>query len=263
MKDLTGKELIDHLVKYKADIIDLKKSASKFADVVTASGESIEPTSKAKVLYENNEEKGVLKRTIIANTYNWLDSHGDVHLNGLFAKSINERGKRIPHLHDHKFELGAKVGRILSLAEVPMKWRQLGFAKNGDTMALMMESQIEKDLNEKVYKEYLADQVDQHSVSMQYVKIDLAVNDEDYGTEYKLWNEVFPNIGNKADAEAQGYFWAVSEAKLIEVSAVLLGSNILTPTLSDKFQPRSTGKQEPVKTTPKFDVNELLTHYKI
>ena len=69
--------------------------------------------------------------------------------------------------------------------------------------------------------------VDQHSVGMQYVKIDLAVNDEDYEEEYKLWQDNIDQIGNKEQAEQKGYFWLVREAKLIEISAVLLGSNEL------------------------------------
>ncbi len=62
----------------------------KIADAITLlPNKSFEPSvTKGRYLYENDEEKGILKRTIVSNTYNWLDSHGDVHLNGIFAKSI-------------------------------------------------------------------------------------------------------------------------------------------------------------------------------
>ena len=40
-------------------------------------------------------------------------------------------------------------------------------------------------------------------------------------------------LGNPEQAEEKGYFWLVREAKLIEISAVLLGSNELTPTLNE------------------------------
>ena len=46
----------------------------------------------------------------------------------------------------------------------------------------------------------------------------------------------------KEQAEEQGYFWAVTQAKLIEGSAVVLGSNPITPTLSNK-------NDEPLKDT--------------
>ena len=55
-------------------------------------------------------------------------------------------------------------------------------------MVLMMETQIEKDLNPALYREYLIDRVDQHSVKMRYMKIDLAVNDENYQQEFKTWD---------------------------------------------------------------------------
>jgi hypothetical protein len=256
---MISKSLYEQLVKETE--FRLSTNKMKFTDVANTvlSVDKSNTVDKAKYVYENDEAKGVLKRTIVANTYNWMDSHDDVHLSGIFAKSIQERANKIPHLHDHKFEIGAKVGRPASFAEVPMKWRQLGWEKNGDTQALMMVSQIEKRLNEKVYDEYLNDQVDQHSVSMQYVKIELAANDENYVQEYKAWQEVFPLLGNKAQAEQKGYFWVVREAKLIEVSAVLLGSNELTPTMGSKiFQPDlSTEKTKPDYSTLK----EQLKYY--
>jgi hypothetical protein len=39
-------------------------------------------------------------------------------------------------------------------------------------------------------------------------------------------------IANKSAADEKGYFWAVTEAKLIEISAVVIGSNRITPTQS-------------------------------
>jgi len=36
---------------------------------------------------------------------------------------------------------------------------------------------------------------------------------------------------NQEEAKEQGYFWAVTEAKLVEGSAVVKGSNSYTPTL--------------------------------
>jgi hypothetical protein len=39
-------------------------------------------------------------------------------------------------------------------------------------------------------------------------------------------------VANKSDIESEGYFWAVTEAKIIEGSAVLKGSNYATPTIS-------------------------------
>jgi hypothetical protein len=76
----------------------------------------------------------------------------------------------------------------------------------------------------------------------------MAINDPEYKEEYATWQQAIDKIGNKADAEAKGYFWYVKEAKLIEISAVLEGSNELTPTVSNnKFTPI----EEPGISTPK------------
>ncbi len=228
-----------------------KAAALKYADNTTfLPEEKREGASKGRYLYEDDEEKGVLKRTIVLNTYNWLDSHGDVHLTGTFGKSINERGNKIPHLHDHVFQLDARVGKPISFSEKEISWRELGASKTGMTTALFMESEIRKSFNEKVYNDYLKNEIDQHSVAMRYVKVELAINDADeYPKEKAVWDKVIGLLGNRKQAEEQGFFWAVSEAALIEGSAVLLGSNELTPTLGGKTQPFKSTEVEPEPST--------------
>jgi hypothetical protein len=180
---------------------------------------------------------------------------------GVFTKSIKERQNKIFHLHDHKFELTAKVGEPKNIYEKEMLWSDFGVDKAGSTTALLMDSEILKDYNNKIFNSYKNGQIDQHSVGMQYVKIDLAVNDEDYEEEYKVWQDNIENIGNKELAEEKGYFWLVREAKLIEISAVLLGSNTLTPTLENKTEAVSnTSKNEPSNDT---QLKQLLTNIKI
>lgn len=244
---LKGKDLFSYLKANKSAIIDMKKSISKVADIVTFTGDTKAFKSVNKdFAYSNDESKGVLTRTIVMNTYNWLDSHDDVHMPGCFTKSIKERGNKTPHLHDHIFQLTARVGMPKSWSESPVAWGDLGVDVAGYTTCLLCESEILKELNEQIYKDYLADRIDQHSVGMQYVKIELAINDEDYEDEYKVWKSCIDQIGNKEKAIQQGYFFAVYEAKLVEGSCVLLGSNELTPTMGNKIEPLvSTQKREP------------------
>lgn len=233
-KTLKGKELFKYLKTHKSDLIDLKKSVVKFSDSF-GSNEFEKKTVKAiNTNFSDDIESGVIKRTIIGNTYNWLDSHGDVHIDGLFNKSIQENHDRIKHLHDHEYKLTAKIGNPVSISEKTIAWSDLGVTKQGNTMALFMDSNISKDMNSQIFKQYLNGEIDQHSVGMQYVKIDLAINDSDEEEEYKVWNKYIDTIGNRAKAEENGYFWAVKEAKLIEISAVLEGSNELTPTIENK-----------------------------
>jgi hypothetical protein len=241
------REKIDWLIKNKSDLIEMKRSTLKFGDIaITPDVDKVQ----TKGLITNYEDKGdVITRSVIANTYNWLDSHGDVHVGNTFAKTINEREDKIFHLHDHKHEVTAKVGRTKSLKEVEVLWKDLGVEKAGTTTVLMAESEIDKSLNDKVFNLYSKNEIDQHSVGMIYQKLALAVNDEDYEEEYKVWKAYIDKLGNPEKAEEQGYFWAVSEAKLVEYSAVLMGSNELTPTIENIEPSKDTQKTEPSKDT--------------
>lgn len=254
MKKFKSKsDLFAYLVENKEDIIFQKKSATKFADCVLHLPLKIKETAEKAQRYDysNDEQAGKLTRTIVLNTYNWLDSHDDVHLNGIFSKSISETRRKF-HLHDHQQSLEGRVGIPQEFSEKEISWRELGQGKTGKTQALFMKSEIRKDLNEKMYQAYLNDEIDQHSVGMQYVKMALAINDEEkYPNEFKVWQEHIGKLGNRGTAEEQGFFWAVSEAKLYEGSAVLFGANELTPTLGSKSQPEKSTvtAEEPVIST--------------
>lgn len=260
---LKGAELFRFMKANKGDILAFKKAQRKNADeVCLVPGIPALPAhlmQHKSYLYSNDEVKGELQRTIVMNTYNWLDSHDDVHQTNLFAQSINDRGLKIPHLHDHEFKIAAKVGIPISWAEKTMSWKELGVQRDGDTQALILESKIKKTLNDGVYKGYLDNEIDQHSVSMSYVKIEMAINDKDYEEEYKAWQTTFPKLGNPDKAIAQGYYFPVYEAKLYEGSAVLLGSNEITPTLNNsKFEsPKGARAESPVA----LNVEELVKCY--
>ena len=58
----------------------------------------------------------------------------------------------------------------------------------------------------------------------------MAINDNrpDYAAEKEAWDKYYHMIANNNLADEKGYFWAVKEAKLIEISCVTDGSNELT-----------------------------------
>ena len=243
----TKKEEIDYLVKHNKEIIEFKKAVVKHTTPTTTEAEN-SSTFKALSTSKEHDTDSIIKRTVIGNTYNWLDSHGDVHLEGTFGKSISERQNKIWHLHDHEQKITAKVGIPSKIYEEKVSWSDLGIKKAGTTTALMMDSDIRKDYNNLIFQEYKDGNIDQHSVGMYYVKIDFAVNDKDHKAEFKTWNDNIENIGNREKAEELGYFYAVKEAKLVEISAVLQGSNELTPTIEAK-------DIEPEQSTQKINNN--------
>jgi hypothetical protein len=103
-------------------------------------------------------------------------------------------------------------------------------------------------------KQYANGWVKNHSVGMRYVQLELAINSEsDYDKEYKdLWDEYYPVIANKEVADERGYFWLVKEAKIVEGSAVVMGSNSATPTLEMK------DNVEPSKDTLDIEAEQSL-----
>lgn len=251
------KEFIKNLVEKNDEIIEMKKAQFKKVDpssTVLIIGDGNSGSSVAKALATSNSEDtvDVIKRTIIGNTYNWMDSHNDVHVEKTFKKSIKERGNKIFHLHDHLYQIAAKVGVPSKVYEKEVNWKDLGVNIAGTTTALMMDTTIKRSLNANVFDEYKEGTIDAHSVGMYYVKIQLALRDEDYEEHNKVWKKYINLIGNKEKAENKGYFYAVSEAKLIEISAVLEGSNELTPTVEAKYiEPLEDTQQEPLKNTQK------------
>jgi hypothetical protein len=244
---------IKDIIEKKDELIAMKKAAIKIVNGNISS--VIKSNSTIKGVYADNEND--LERTIIGNTYLWMDSHEDVHAKGVFSKTIKERKNSIFHLHDHKFEITAKVGEPINIYENDILWADLGVNKIGYTQALFMDTKIMKSYNNQVFDLYKNGKINQHSVGMQYVKIDLAVNDENYEDEYKVWLDNIDSIGNKEKAQEKGYFWLVREAKLIEISAVLLGSNELTPTLENKNEPlKNTQNNEAVDKH--FNLSEAI-----
>ena len=243
----TKKELFTYLKENKSDLIEMKKSVMKKADAFftpTQKAEVTEEVNKSEVT--KNENATELNKTIIGNTYYWIDSHYDVHVKNCFKKSIKERADKIFHLHDHEFKITSQVGKFSKLYEKQIAWKDLGVSIEGNTTALFADTTIKRSQNSFVFDEYKDGNINQHSVGMNYVKVQLALNsEEEEDVEYKeLFDDYIDLIGNKTKALEAGFFWVVKEAKLLEISAVLLGSNELTPTLDPET---------------KEEVNEIIT----
>lgn len=263
------KDLFRYLVENKDFEINRKKSTIKNADAVNLlpiSEKTLPETTKAiKYAYENDKESGILKRTILANTYWWMDSHSDVHIGrtdendkAVFTLSIANRAHKVYPIDEHKFGLDGRIGKTVELYEAPISWRTLGVGKTGMTEGLFAVAEIHRSKNERRYQDYLNDEIDQHSVGMQYMDIQLAVNDEEeFPKEYAVYQKYINKIGNRALVEEQGFFYAVSEAKLIEYSCVIAGSNELTPVLG---QPSGDAdKHEPSDDTLLKAIEQLQT----
>lgn len=245
---------IKEVIEKKAELKALKRLQIKHSEGVNNTIQNKSITVKGKKPCKDGMELECLTVKIVGNTYNWLDSHGDVHVEGCFTKSIKENLDKIYHLDNHKHSFSDIVGKFESIEEMPVKWLDLGVSKSGNTICLVGTSEVEEDYNCKVFEAYKENKINQHSVGMQYIKMDLAVNSTDINAkeEKATWDKYYPLLGNPEKADEEGYFWVVKEAKLLEISALLWdGSNSLTPTISINIEPSEddTQKQEPLKNT--------------
>jgi len=243
------KELFKFLVDNKETLSNQKKSAIKYADGISSNVTLLKDFTTVKSTNKANDNEDEITVKAIINTTNIMDSHDDVHIKGLWNKSIKEN-KRILHVQEHKSQEFDKIissGKDLNVSVADFKWKELGFNANGSTEALVFDSTVKRSRNKYMFNQYKSGFVDNHSVGMQYVKLDLAINDEEFEENKVIFDKHIDSIVNKEDATNQGYFWVVTEAKAIEGSAVPLGSNPITPTLENKTEPSNdtqTDKEE-------------------
>lgn len=273
----TKKEMFEFLFKNKKQLIAQKRAVMKRADCVSVPPQITwfkdSMATKEEMNAIDPTLQDSLRVVVIINTTNFLDCHGDVHIPGLWTKSLTEN-KMLMHLQEHEMEFESIIsdGKNLKAYTRTYTWEELGYKYPGVTEGLTFDSNIEKKRNEFMLNQYLNGWVRNHSVGMYYVKMDMAINDEDYPNEFAAWQKYYPQIANFEKADEQGYFWYVLEAKCIEGSAVPLGSNGATPTLTTEEmsidEPPCDGTQnngcEPGdKSTPKsIDFKFLLTHLK-
>ena len=258
----TKEELFKALVDNKKELISIKKSAEKRADAISCGyvDASINiDVNKSDTPQEQANNIDALNVKVVINTTNFLDSHGDVYVNGIWNKSIKDNAEKgFLHLQEHDRDFDKIISDNAKGYTKSMTWKQLGFSYDGKTEALIFESTIERERNEFMLKQYSKGWVKNHSVGMRYVNIELAINSEaEWNKEEKaIWDEFYPIIANKEVADERGYFWVVKEAKIIEGSAVVMGSNSATPTLENKDlqEPsKDTLENEPSRDTQKHE----------
>lgn len=263
------KGTFDYLVKNKKSLIAKKKMGIVKSDPFYYSPAII--PGNGKTSFSVKEEGDVqpadidtLRVKVVANTANWIDSHMDMILEGAATKSIKERKHIIPHLYDHNHSVMAEVGDVVDIYPQKLHLRELGIDKEGLTESIIFVSDVKKSYNERVFDRYKKGKATQHSIGLQYVKLELAVNDKDYEKEYDFFKKYYDLAINPEIADQYGYFWVVSEYKLIENSVVLFGSNELTGTLEveggEKTLEPSSGHSNEKEVSPIVRLAQLINN---
>lgn len=237
-------EMFNALKSNKKTLIAQKKMITKEADAVIHS--SLVLTDEGKALKAETVDLGDVQKLglkLVINTTNLMDSHSDVHLKGLWKKTVKEN-KNIYLLQEHRMMFNHIISDEVKATVQLMNWSDLGESYKGQTEALVFDVVIDKR-NEFMFNQYAKGYVKNHSVGMRYVKMELAINSESKWDveEKEIWDKYIDEVANREEADEKGYFWAVTEAKIIEGSAVPIGSNRVTPTL------QTENKSEPPKST--------------
>lgn len=246
----TQKEMFKALVDYRPQLIALKKSAVKFTDEFNFSTIA-DVNESGEVTKANNPvmtaDLTEIKVKVVMNTTNLLDSHGDVHIKDIWKRSLSRDDRKI-HLQEHKQQFDKVISDDALAYTQTIRWKTLGYEYEGSTQALIFESLVTMKRNKFMFEQYANGWVKQHSVGMQYLDMNMCLkSEENWAKDYKEnWEKYYPMVANKEDADQKGYFWAITEAKLVEGSAVLFGSNYATPTLDNNMKSeQSPSSQEP------------------
>lgn len=252
--------MLKWLVTNKDLLIAQKKSEVKQADAVIYSPtvmQKLKPITAAKDGNPVITDISEIQVLSAINSTNWLDSHDDVHIPGLWNKCLAEK-KSFYLVQEHKMQFEKIISDMVTASVKTFSFKELGFDVSGDTEVLLFDSTVTNDRNPFMFNQYMKGWVKNHSVGMQYVKLYLCVNSEDAwaAQEKDNWDKYYPMIANKQEADETNYFWAVTEAKVIEGSAVPIGSNAVTPTVSVSSKAADNGtlnNEPPVGTQPKTE----------
>lgn len=263
----TKDAMFKELHKHKASLQALKKSTVKFSDAydcLLTENDTINNVVKAN--NPVNEDISQLLVKVVMNTTNIMDSHCDVHIPGLWKRSLDHSNKKL-HLQEHKREFDKVISNDALAYTRQLAWKTLGANFEGTTQALVFESLVKESRNKTMFEQYKNGWVTNHSVGMEYVDVVFCVNSEErwWTEEKENFDKYYPDVVNKEDVDKQGYFWAVLEAKLKEGSAVLMGSNYVTPTLDNnlKTEKSLSDQTDPSKDTQKEELEKFYLNIKV
>lgn len=236
------KEMFAALKERKEELISLKKSAIKEKRSIVA---MIKPEFSEKA--EQQPEPLKLGDTIkvAMNTCNYIDYDMDLIVDGAWTKTAQEQSGKTYHVINHELKLGSIVAypKDVSISVERIDWSRLGKDYSGDTEVLVFESKMTEKTHRDAFMAYRDGEAIEHSIRLGYVKIELAMNDENEKEEFAVWQKYYPMVANKEVADENGYMWVVKECRIYkEGSTVLFGANDSTPRLKD--EPLEIGTQQ-------------------
>lgn len=191
----------------------------------------------------NDEQKAAFKMDegyyyVVVNTTNILDSHTDLHLDGIWDDSVPEQQGKVYLCADHLVSLNTVIVKkeYIEILIVPISFAALGKDYKGNTQALVYKFPKDKVVNDAALKWLESGDEIQASVRMRYLDLEFAMdsNDPDYKKQKAAYDKYIKKVANIDDFEYVPYFFAIKKAEnVIESSLVIYGSNHVTGNLFD------------------------------
>ena len=212
------------------------KSIDKGLQIVTNQSEitkAIENETIKGLKFDNNFYY------FVVNSANILDSHGDVHVDGNWNKTVKEQQGKVYLVLEHRLEMEKVVAvpQDIELIAKNIPFSLIGKDYEGETYSLIYKVAKNKIIH-TLTKEWLEKGINlQASVRMQYVKIEFAFNSNnpDFAKEKQNFDLYYPTIRNIKETGEREYFTIVKEAKNVnESSLVLFGSNSATGLINNE-----------------------------
>jgi len=263
----TKEDLFADLRKSYNDLIAFKK-----ADIQKSylKGSSV----TCRVLKESDNVKALnidpAYYYIAVNTTWILDSHEDLHVDGIWNKSVKEQQGQNYLVADHQLTIDNTIVRKehVEMLIVDMPFALLGQPYAGDTQVLVYKVAKDKVIHEKAKAWLESGDAIEASVRMQYVTILFAMdsNDPEDVTLKKNYDNYIGKIANKDEFEYIPYFFIIQEAKNVrESSLVVFGSNPVTGNIKDNEPSKDTPENKTEKPNPqerstvsKLSISQLL-----
>ena len=244
----TKEELFKSLRENETKILDIKKAAvHKSIDKGQGLKANYDSVDSEVVKADATFKDGFIYPVI--NTIGILDSHNDLHISGLWNKSVREQQGKVFYVADHELETTKVITwkDDVKMLVKDVSWSMVGKPYEGKTQALIFEIE-ESKIRLEAAKNIIRDKKDvENSVRMKYYNIVLCYDsDKDEDKQYKKnFDKYYPMIANKEEVGEVMYFYAVLEAGIVsEGSMVLMGSNDATRVVQVKDEPLKDTQQK-------------------
>lgn len=227
------------LKKNLDDLIGIKKSEYKTKSEPVISG------LKTKAFEPIIEDitSDIIEVKAVINSTNIIDSHLDLHMPKLWNKTVSDNPYS-HHLKQHENKFESIISNKAKSFNEKSNFNLIGLEKDFATTINLNQFALPRDKMPFMFDAYKNGEVTQHSVGMLYKNIDIAYYDEDSEKNMAYFEEAKKNAVNPEVADEYGYVWVVYEAQKREGSAVVFGSNSVTPTLYVKNYEPSTSTRK-------------------